>query len=291
MSEALQKKIEFGYAQVGGVRLHYARAGAGPKLVLLLHGFPEFWYSWRHQLIDLSDEFTVVAPDLRGVNLSDKPSAVSDYEVGKLVDDAVGLIHQLGFEKAHVVGHDWGGGIAWAVARTHPEAVEKLAVLQTPPVEIWRKNLTLKQLLASWYMFFFQLPRIPEILLSANDFEGPSKAIRSSTATPGVITDEDIEEYKIAWARPGSITGGLNLYRANVLGRFFGKKKELPDVTVPTLFIYGEQDKAILPETVEGVAEVVVAEFEELRIPEAAHWVHVEAREKVSEALRKFLKD
>lgn len=291
MTEALQKKIEFGYAQVGAVRLHYARAGSGPKLVLLLHGFPEFWYTWRHQLVDLSDEFTVVAPDLRGVNLSDKPSEVSEYKVDKIVDDAVGLIHQLGFEKAHVVGHDWGGGIAWAVARTHPEAVSKLVVLQTPPVDIWRKNLTLKQFFASWYMFFFQLPRIPEMLLSANDFEGPSKAIRSSTAEPGVITDEDIEEYKIAWARPGTITGGLNLYRANILGRFFGKKKELPDITVPTLFIYGEQDKAILPETVEGVAEVVAAEYEELRVPESGHWVHVEAREKVSRALRDFLKD
>ncbi|HUF04500.1 MAG TPA: alpha/beta hydrolase [Aridibacter sp.] len=291
MTEALQKKIEFGYAQVGGVRLHYARAGNGPRLVLLLHGFPEFWYSWRHQLADLSDEFTVVAPDLRGVNLSDKPSEISEYEVEKLVDDAIGLIHQLGFEKAHVVGHDWGGGIAWAMARKHPEAVAKLTVLQTPPPDMWKKNLTLKQLLASWYMFFFQLPRIPEMLLSANDFEGPAKAIRTSTAEPGVITDEDIEEYKIAWARPGTLTGGLNLYRANILGRIFGQKKELPDITVPTLFIYGEQDKAILPETVEGVAEVVASEYEELRIPESAHWVHVEAREKVSGALREFLED
>lgn len=289
MSEALQKKIEFGYAQVGAVKLHYARAGSGPKLVLLLHGFPEFWYSWRHQLVDLSDEFTVVAPDLRGVNLSDKPSSVSDYEVHKLVDDAVGLIHQLGFENAHVVGHDWGGGIAWSLARTHPEVVERLVVLQTPPADIWSKNLTLQQFLASWYMFFFQIPKIPEMLLSANDFEGPAKAMKGSTASPGVITDEDIEEYKIAWSREGTITGGLNLYRANVLKRLFGRSGPHPDVKVPTLFIYGEQDKAILPSTVEGVAEVVAAEYEEVRIPESGHWVQVEAREKVSDSIRRFL--
>ena len=121
MTEALQKKIEFGNAQVGSVRLHYARAGNGPKLVLLLHGFPEFWYSWRHQLVDLSDEYTVVAPDLRGTNLSDKPSEISEYKIDKLVDDAVGLIDQLGFEQAAVVGHDWGGGIAWAIARRNAD--------------------------------------------------------------------------------------------------------------------------------------------------------------------------
>ncbi|REJ78833.1 MAG: alpha/beta hydrolase [Acidobacteria bacterium] len=291
MTEALQKKIEFGYAQVGAFRLHYARAGNGPKLVLLLHGFPEFWYSWRHQLVDLSDEYTVVAPDLRGTNLSDKPTEISEYKIDKLVDDAVGLIDQLGFEQAAVVGHDWGGGIAWAIARTHPKSVSKLAVLQTPPIDIWRKNLTMNQLFASWYMFFFQLPKLPEMLLTSRDFEGLAKGVRGTTAARGVISKQDIEEYKIAWARPGTITGGLNLYRANVLSRLFGKKEKLPDVTVPTLFIYGEQDHAILPSTVEGVAEVVAADYDEIRIPEAAHWVHVEARDKVSAALRNFLRE
>lgn len=291
MTEALQRTVDFGFAQVGGVRIHYAKAGNGPNLVLLLHGFPEFWYSWRHQLVDLSasGEYTVVAPDMRGANLSDKPEAVSEYDLRKLVDDAVGLIHQLGFQKAAVVGHDWGGGVAWAMARFHPEAVSRVASLQTPPPDIWKKNLSLKQLLASWYMFFFQIPRLPEFLLSAKDFEGMEKGLRDTTAVPGVIGDEDIAEYKKAWAQPGAITGGINLYRANVMKRIFGKHKDLPNIKVPALFIYGEQDHAILPSTVEGIAEVVEGDYTEVRVPGSAHWVQVEAREKVSAALKKFL--
>lgn len=290
MNGELQEKLEFGYAQVGRVRLHYARAGSGPELILLLHGFPEFWYGWRHQLIDLSDEYTVVAPDLRGVNLSDKPPEISEYELPKLVDDVIGMIYQLGFEKAHIVGHDWGGGIAWAVARRHPGVISRLVVLQTPPSDIWRKNLTVSQLFASWYMFFFQLPRLPEMMLSANDFDRLEKALRSTTAERGVFTDQDIEEYKICWSRPGAISGAVNIYRANILKRLFGKKTRLPEVMVPTMFIYGEQDHAILPGTVEGIPEVVSSEYEEVRIPEAAHWVQAEAREKVSQAIRQFVK-
>jgi pimeloyl-ACP methyl ester carboxylesterase len=291
MSEALQKTIGFGYAQVGGVQIHYAKAGNGPRLVVLLHGFPEFWYSWRHQLVDLSasGEFTVIAPDMRGVNLSDKPEDVADYDIGMLVDDVIGLIHHLGFEKASVVGHDWGAGIAWGAARFHPESVERVAALQVPPPDIWKKNLGIRQLLASWYMFFFQIPKLPEFLLTAKNFEGLENGLRNSTAVPGVITDDDIRVYKEGWSQPGAIAGGINVYRANIMKRIFGKNAELPNIKVPTLFIYGEQDHAILPSTVEGVAEVVAADYDEVRIPESAHWVQVEAREKVSNALLKFL--
>ncbi len=293
MSEALQKALGFGYAQVGGVKLHYARAGNGPRLVVLIHGFPEFWYSWRHQLLDLSasGEFTVVAPDMRGVNLSEERESVSDFEVRNLVDDVIGLIHVLGFEKASVVGHDWGAGTAWGAARFHPEAVEKVAALQVPPPDIWRKNLSLRQLLASWYMFFFQLPWLPEWLLTAKDFEGLAKGIQNSTAVPGVITDEDIEEYKVAWGRRSTVRSGINVYRANIMKRIFGRRTEMPKIKVPALFIYGEQDNAILSSSVEGVAEVVQGDYTEIRIPESAHWVQVEAREKVSKALVDFLSD
>jgi len=293
MSEALQKALAFGYAQVGGVKLHYARAGNGPRLVVLIHGFPEFWYSWRHQLLDLSasGEFTVVAPDMRGVNLSEERESVSDFEVRNLVDDVIGLIHVLGFEKASVVGHDWGAGTAWGAARFHPEAVEKVAALQVPPPDIWRKNLSLRQLLASWYMFFFQLPWLPEWLLTAKDFEGLAKGIQNSTAVPGVITDEDIEEYKVAWGRRSTVRSGINVYRANIMKRIFGRRTEMPKIKVPALFIYGEQDNAILSSSVEGVAEVVQGDYTEIRIPESAHWVQVEAREKVSKALADFLSD
>ena len=286
----MNEKIKFDYAQIGGVRLHYARAGAGERLVILLHGFPESWYSWRHQLNDLSDEYLVIAPDMRGHNLSDKPKNVSDYEIDKIVDDVTGLIRHFGFENAAVVGHDWGGAAAWALAQKHPEYVWKLAVLQTPPASIWRKNLTFRQFLASWYMFFFQIPALPEFILKSNDYAMLTNALKNSTAEKGVFTDEDIAEYKKAWSEPFALTAMLNYYRANILKRFFTKESENQNkITVPTVFIYGEKDQAILPETVKGVGEAVDAPFEEFRIPTAAHWVQQEASEAVTEILREFL--
>lgn len=155
--------ISFNYADVSEIKLHYATAGDGEKLVVLLYGFPEFWYSWRHQLVSLSDEYTVVAPDLRGYNLSDKPPNRSDYTIDKLVGDIVGLIHHFGREKAAVLGHDWGASIAWALAMKKPEVLWKLGALQVPPIPIWKKNQTAKQFRASWYMFFFQPPALPEL--------------------------------------------------------------------------------------------------------------------------------
>jgi epoxide hydrolase 4 len=286
----MNEKITFDYAQIGGVRLHYAKAGTGDKLVILLHGFPECWYSWRHQINALSDEYTVVAPDMRGYNLSDKPTSVFDYEVDKLVDDVTGLIRHFGRAEAAIIGHDWGGGTAWALAQKHPQYVWKLAVLQTPPVSLWRKNLTFKQLLASWYMFFFQIPALPEFIFKMNDYAVLANALKNSTAEKGVFTDEDLAEYKKAWSEPFALTAMLNYYRANVIKRFTAKSEEdQKKITVPTIFIYGEQDKAILPETVKGVGEFVDADYEEFHIPTSGHWVQQEASEAVTEILREFL--
>lgn len=282
-------EIKFGDAQIGAVKIHYATAGTGEKLVVLLHGFPEFWYSWRHQLADLSDEYTVVAPDLRGYNLSDKPEKIADYQIDNLVDDVMGLIRHFGREKAAIVGHDWGAAIAWATAVKHPEIVWKLCALQVPPVSIWQKNQTFKQFLASWYMFFFQIPRLPEWIISRNDFEILAKSLKTSTAQPGVFTDEDIAEYKKAWKETDRLSSAINYYRANILKRLFSRNRE--SVKVPTLFIYGKKDTAILPETVQGVGDAVDAPFDEIRIPDAGHWVQQEAREIVTDSLREFLAD
>src|SRR6266850_7657753 len=167
----LQPVIDHGYAQLDGVRLHYAECGSGnDDLVLLLHGFPEFWYSWRHQLAALGRSYHVVAPDMRGYNLSDKPARVEDYRIEVLVEDVVDLIKSFEATKAAIVGHDWGAAVAWAVAQKYPKRVSKLAVLQVPPAAVWRANLSLGQLLRSWYMYFFQIPFIPELLISLKNF-------------------------------------------------------------------------------------------------------------------------
>lgn len=282
-------EIKFDYAQIGGVKLHYATAGAGEKLVVFLHGFPEFWYSWRHQINALSDEYTVVAPDMRGYNLSDKPPRVEDYDMNKSIDDVIGLIRHLGFEKAALVGHDWGASVAWATAQKHPEAIWKLCAMQVPPISVWKKNQTVKQFLASWYMFLFQIPRLPEGLMSRNDYALLANALKNGTVEKNVFTDKDIAEYKKAWSEPNALASGVNYYRANILKRLFGGKSADTKIKVPTLFIYGEKDAAILPETVKGVGEIVDAPYSEIRIPDAAHWVQQEAAEIVNDSLLEFL--
>lgn len=296
--------ISHGYAFVNGIRLHYAESGSG-DLVILLHGFPEFWYSWRHQLTALGAHFHVVAPDLRGYNLSDKPTQVSDYSLEVIVEDVIGLLDHFGARKAAIVGHDWGAGLAWAVSQKYPERVSKLAVMQVPPAAAWRANMSVRQLLRSWYMFFFQLPRLPEWILSRDDFAGLDRVFKERVTRRGSFTDEDIARYKEALRQPGTVTAAVNYYRANVFRLMRrshepvdpgstaagGKQHSTKDgrIQVPTLFIFGEQDFAILPQTVEGVAKYIDAPYRELRIPDSNHWVQNEAVEEVNAALLEFL--
>ncbi|MGH9875589.1 MAG: alpha/beta fold hydrolase [Pyrinomonadaceae bacterium] len=287
--------ITHDYADVNGIRLHYAEAGSGDKLVILLHGFPEFWYSWRKQLEALSGDFHVVAPDLRGYNLSDKPSRVEDYKIDKVVADVIGLIDHFGAKQAAVVGHDWGAGVAWAIAQKHPERVSKLAVMQVPIAAAWRANMSLKQLLRSWYMFFFQIPRLPEWLISRQDFRAIERTFAGKVITKNSFTAEEIERYKEAARQPGALTGAINYYRANVIDRLLTRT---PDTTanqssgrirVPTLFIFGEQDFAIIPATVRGLDKYIDAYYREVRIPNSGHWVQNEAPAEVNAALLDFL--
>jgi pimeloyl-ACP methyl ester carboxylesterase len=291
----LEDSIRHGYAQVGGVRLHYAERGSGERLVLLLHGFPECWYSWRHQLKSLGDRYHVVAPDMRGYNLSDKPPRVEDYRIEKLVDDVTGLIRHFGASNAAVVGHDWGAAVAWAVALRHPEYVWKLATMQVPPPAAWRANMTFRQALHSWYMLFFLLPYLPEWLMSARDFALVERMFKNNVARPGAFTDTDIAIYKNALREPNALTSAINYYRANASALFFRGSRDGGDdlsdgrVRVPTLFIYGEQDVAIIPETVRGVEDYVDAPYRELRIKTSNHWVQNEAPEEVNAVLSSFL--
>ena len=287
--------ITHGYANVNGIRLHYAASGKGNKLVILLHGFPEFWYSWQKQLVALSENFHVVAPDLRGYNLSDKPPRVEDYRIDKLVGDVIGLIDHFGAQQAAVVGHDWGAGVAWAVAQRYPERVSKLAVMQVPLLSAWRANLTLKQLLRSWYMFFFQIPRLPEWVMSRQNFRAIEQTFEERVGRKNSFSKADVERYKEAARQPGALTGAINYYRANLRDRFFVRRPQGESkpsegrIQVPTLFIFGEQDFAIIPATVQGLDRYIDAEYREVRIPDSGHWVQNEAPAEVNAALTDFL--
>jgi pimeloyl-ACP methyl ester carboxylesterase len=281
-------ELRHGYAQVGGVRLHYAERGAGDKLVLLLHGFPECWYSWRHQLAALGDDFHVVAPDMRGYNLSDKPPRIADYALDKLVDDVTGLIRHFGYEKAAVVGHDWGALAAWAVALEQPEYVSKLAALQVPPPAAWRDNLTPAQVLKSWYMLFFQIPLLPEWLIRRNNFALLNQAFRRSLVNQTALNETDLAFYRTALGEPGALNSALNYYRAN-LRQLLAAPRAAAKVKCPTLFIYGEKDPFVLPSTVAGLERYVDAPCRELRLKRCGHWAQQEAKEEVNAALRDFL--
>ncbi|MFN2501965.1 MAG: alpha/beta fold hydrolase [Pyrinomonadaceae bacterium] len=281
-------EITFGYADLGDITLHYAAAGTGDKLVILLHGFPEFWYSWRYQLGALGREYTVVAPDMRGYNLSGKPSGRSAYRVGSVADDICRLIKHFDRDTAAVIGHDWGASVAWTLAKTRPDVLWKLGALQVPPAHVWKRNQTAAQLFASWYMFFFQLPWLPELILRRGDYRKLEGALRNAISRD-VITDADIAQYKKAWRQPGALTAMLNYYRANIAGRLLKKSEPPEKIAVSTLFIYAEKDEAILPQTVEGVGEAVSGPYLEHRIPNCGHWVQHEAHEEVTRVIRDFL--
>lgn len=272
-------------AVVNNVRLHWVEAGEGPP-VLLLHGFPEFWYEWRHQLPAVAAMgFRAVAPDLRGYNLSEKPAGVESYRIEKLVDDVQGLIRHLGVERAHVVGHDWGGLVTWWLAMLAPERVDRLVVINAPHPDAFRRELmTPDQMLRSWYAAAFQVPVLPEAAFRANDFAILERIFRASTVTPGAFTDEDIRRYREAAARPGAISAMINYYRA--AARYPSPPTQT--ITRPTLLIWGEQDQALTSRLAEGL-DAWVPGIRVERIPGVSHWVPAEAPDRVNALLAEFL--
>jgi pimeloyl-ACP methyl ester carboxylesterase len=276
------------HAVVNGFRLHYVEMGSGP-LVVLLHGFPEFWYSWRHQLPALAAAgYRAVAPDLRGYNESAKPDRIADYRPECLADDVAGLIAHAGERDAAVAGHDWGGGVAWYLAMRHPRAVRRLIVLNAPhPAAFLRELRTPAQLVRSWYIFFFQLPGLPEWALRAGDFASLERTLRTEPVRPGTFTAEDVRRYKAALARPGALTAAVNYYRAAFL-RLGRLRRRLRPVTVPTLLIWGERDRYLGPRLTEGL-EPWVPNLRLARLPDASHWVQNDAPDDVNRLMVEFL--
>lgn len=267
-------------ARLNGVRLHYIEEGEGP-LVVLLHGFPEFWYSWRYQIPALAAAgFRVIAPDQRGYNLSEKPRGIEPYRVHHLVEDVAELIRHAGAERATVVGHDWGGGVAWYVPLLRPDVIDRLAILNAPhPMRFVRQLRTPGQLLRSWYMFYFQIPRLPEAGIRWNRYE----AIRRE------LPREDIERYIEAIDRPGALTAAINYYRAAFRYGLREVLRENRTVRVPTILIWGERDKYLGLGMTEGL-ERWVPDLRVERIPGASHWVQIDAPQRVNELLIGFLK-
>lgn len=290
------------YAQVNGVRLHYATAGQGP-LILFLHGFPEFWYEWRHQLEEFGKDHQAVAPDMRGYNLSEKPAELEQYAMPRLVEDVRALAEQLlkasGREKFTLVAHDWGGAVAWAFALTHPEYLNALVAINIPHPAIMQRELrdNPAQQQASQYMLMFRSPQA-EANLAADNYAGLVNAVLGDGLKSGRLTEADKQAYITAWSQPGALTGGLNYYRAARVGPpagaespasgDFGLGTVPPIVRVPTLVIWGEQDTALLTGNLDGL-EQYVPDLTVKRVPEGSHWVVNEYPDRVNGYIREFL--
>lgn len=275
------------YLTTNGVKLHYVTQGEGP-LMLMLHGFPEFWYSWRHQIPEFAQNFKVVAIDLRGYNDSDKPNEQSAYVMNEFIKDVGGVIRVLGYQKCILVGHDWGGAIAWNFAYTHPEMLEQLIILNLPhPAKFAQGLRTPQQLLRSNYVFLFQLPWIPELLLQSSDYQAIETTFKSMAVNKSAFTKADIDAYKNAAAKRGALTAMLNYYR-NV----FQQRMVNPNwgvLEVPTLMIWGENDPALGKELTYNTA-AYVRDFQIKYIPNCGHWVQQEQPKLVNQYMREFLR-
>lgn len=279
---------EHGYITTNNIKLHYVSQGKG-KLMLLLHGFPEFWYSWRNQIAEFKTDYHVVAPDLRGYNLSDKPQGLKAYDMSELVADIKGIITGLGYDDCILVAHDWGGAIAWNFAYAYPQMVEKLIVLNIPHPTLFTKGLkTLQQLRKSWYMFVFQLPWLPEFLFQLNDYQAIKNAFMDMAIDKTAFKPEDLQAYRDAAAQPGALTATINYYRQGFSSLFRDQQPEYGTLQVPTLIIWGESDTALGKELTYGT-ENYVSDWQIKYIPNCSHWVQQEQPELVNRYIREFL--
>jgi epoxide hydrolase 4 len=281
----LGSEVREGYAEVGDQRLHYVEAGEGP-LVVLLHGFPEFWYGWRLQIQPLAAAgFRVVAPDMRGYNLSSKPDGVEAYDGGPLAADIRDLIRERGAKSASLAGHDWGGTVAWTTAMNHPEVVDRLAILNAAhPRKLLQGLHHPGQLRRSWYFFFFDLPDLPESIVHANHWHFFRHFLHD--ARPA-YTPEEMDRYIEAWSQPGAATGMINYYRSSVRQKH--AEAQIRPISAPTLVIWGQRDRYLDRELAEPHHDDVPNLDRVERLAGASHWVHHDEAERVTQLLTDFL--
>ena len=269
-------------APLSEVRLHYAEAGEGP-LVILLHGFPDTHHLWRRQMDDLSKDFRVVAPDLRGYGESDRPSGVFPYRTSRVAEDIAELIAHLGQENAFVAGHDWGGATAWTLAALFPHRVKRLAVLNCPHSGAlrWHLRHNFQQLKRSWYVLFFQIPWLPEKLLGRDLRSTLWRMYKRGVVNRASVTEDHVEQS----LRGLHLTPALNYYRAALR-----HPTKLPPIEAPTLLLWGKKDFALGPETAESSRKYVTGEFSLEFFEDAGHWVSIDKPQEVSARLAQFFR-
>lgn len=284
-------EISFRFIQVNGIQLHIAEAG--PKdapLLLLLHGFPEFWYSWKVQIDFFAQKgFRVIAPDQRGYNLSDKPRGVKNYNLDTLVQDILAILEQEKVEKAYLVGHDWGAGAAYWVALKHPQRFHKLGILQLPHLIAMEEYLKINDSARkkASYLYFFQWPFLPEYFLKRENYRRLRHAL-TRFSRKNTFQEADIQQYIQSWQQKRCLTGMLNWYRAS----FWAKPRIPADVSIqiPTLVLWGEKDFFFDKDVME-YSRKYLPQAQIIYFPEATHWIHHEFPNEVNEKLLEFLSD
>lgn len=282
-------ELKHEYVKVNGVNLHVVKAGPEDgQLVILLHGFPEFWYGWRKQIEPLAEAgYQVWVPDQRGYNLSDKPAKVADYDIDLLAKDVASLIEAAGKQKAFVVGHDWGGLVAWWTATIYPEKVEKLIITNVPHPVVATNLIKSKpaQLLKSWYIFFFQLPWLPEKAMSRNNWQLGLDSLRK-TSRRGTFDEADLAEYSKAWSQPGAMTSMINWYRA--FGRHALRWPKQVRIKPPTLILWGKRDAFIHPVAAQ-LSQDICEDAKLVYYEKASHWLQYEEAPDVNKRILEFI--
>lgn len=279
------------FIRTNNIRLHCVMQGEG-DLVVLLHGFPEFWYSWRHQIPALSKHFKVVVPDLRGYNDSDKPA--QGYDLDTLTADIRGLVEGLGYSKVHLVGHDWGGAIAWNMAHKFPSLIDRLAVLNAPHPQRFLQELVgnLDQLRRSWYLLALQVPALPEWLIQHNLRLIVKDLFQGQAVRKSAFTTADTEIYQAALEKPGALAAVLNHYRHLLAPQTWASNwfRSPSPISVPTLVLWGEDDFLFSQTLVEGLENLVRAPLQLKLLQQCGHWIQQEAPQTVNRELLDFLR-
>lgn len=275
-------EIEEKMIETNGLKLHTVMIGEGPPLVLL-HGFPDFWYGWKGVIAGLKKHYKLIIPDMRGYNLSDKPEGVDNYKMSFLMDDIRGLIESLGLEKVFLAGHDWGGLVAWAFAEKYPDLLHKVAILNAPHLKIFQKKIRTdkKQQEASYYILEFRKPD-GEKFLFEDDYKWLKFVVFEGMKNKRNLTDFDKGQYLSAWKQPGAILGGVNYYRATSTSKDF-----TGIIKIPTLVIHGMEDNAILSSVLDGLSDYV-NDLKIVRAENSSHWVMHDQPELVVSSFKEF---
>jgi pimeloyl-ACP methyl ester carboxylesterase len=292
--------MEHQYIRTNGITLHVVVAGdPNGEPILLLHGFPEFWGGWKKQIPYLVEKgYRVIVPDQRGYNLSDKPNRVEDYLIDVLAADAVGLMEALGYDRFHLVGHDWGAAVAWWTARTYYDRLKSLTILNVPYPTVMLKEMrkgNWQQLMKSWYIGFFQIPFLPEVALGAFNAQGLANAMKASS-NPTTFSDDDLASYREAWLKPDAIRGMLSWYRALIrtdakAAEARVRRDDLPKgkyISTPTQILWGEKDIALSKTTVPPSADICT----DVRVeyfPNATHWLQHDEPDAVNERIHQHV--